>query len=404
MSAPTSNITQSTQVGSVPATRSQEQVLCVDLDGSLIATDVLWESLLVLLKLQPWILFAFPFWFLQGRAAFKRRIAERVILDPGSLPYRHDVLSFLREEKERGRTLVLATASDYQPAEGIAVHLGFFSEVLASDGVINLSGQQKQQALVARFGEQGFDYIGDSSKDLPVWASAKRALLVDPSSHVLQNATNLAHVTNVFRRQSHSLRNIVSALRIGQWVKNVLVFLPLLAAHRFVQWESVRLTTWAFLAFCLCASSIYILNDLLDLPADRRHPKKKFRPFASGVLSIRYGLALSPALFLCAVSIAMATLPSSFLSLLILYVITTDWVFGILQASRYSRCTHPRIPLLIESPRWRIRDRCPDIRLAVGVFDVPLFESGLHEETSGTSLPKSREETGAGATGLPRSR
>ena len=323
MSVHTTNVEQSIQLGSVPDRQSNDQVLCVDLDGSLIATDVLWESLLVLLKLQPWILFAFPFWLLQGRAAFKRRIAERVILDPGSLPYRQDVLSFLEQEKARGRTLVLATASDYQPAEGIAGHLGLFSEVMASDGVINLSGQQKQQALVARFGEQGFDYIGDSSKDLPVWGSAKRALLIDPSSHVLQKAANTALVTNVFRRKSQSLKNIVRALRIGQWVKNVLVFLPLLAAHRFDQWESVSLATWAFLSFCLCASSIYILNDLLDLPADRRHPKKQYRPFASGVLSIRYGLALSPTLFLCAVSIAMATLPSSFLSLLILYVITT---------------------------------------------------------------------------------
>ncbi|MDR4501766.1 MAG: UbiA family prenyltransferase [Nitrospirales bacterium] len=313
---------QSIPLESVPDARN-DQALCVDLDQSLIATDVLWESLLVLLKLQPWLLMALPFWLLQGRAALKRRIAERVILDPSSLPYRQDVLAFLRQEKARGRTLVLATASDYQPAEGIAAHLGLFSEVLASDGIVNLSGPRKQQALVSRFGEQGFDYIGDSATDLPVWSSAKRALLVDPTPRVLTNAANSSTVTNVFRRESHSIKNIVRALRVGQWVKNVLVFLPLLASHHFVRWESVRLTAWAFLSFCLCASSIYILNDLLDLPADRRHPKKKFRPFASGVLSIRYGLALCPILFLCAVSIATATLPSAFLSLLVLYVVTT---------------------------------------------------------------------------------
>ncbi|WP_454063188.1 UbiA family prenyltransferase [Candidatus Nitrospira salsa] len=301
----------------------KKEVLCVDLDGSLVATDVLWESVLLLLVQRPWLMMALPFWILQGRATFKRRVAEQVILEPSGLPYRQDVLSFVHQQKDHGQTIVLATAADYQPAEAIAAHLGLFSEVLASNGVVNLSGHEKQRILVSRFGEQGFDYIGDSATDVPVWSSAKHALLVDPSRTVLKKVTNSYRVTNVFRRKAHSIRNIVQALRLRQWVKNILVFFPLLASHQFNHWDSTIQAIWAFFSFSLCASSIYIFNDLLDLPADRRHPKKKYRPFASGALSIRYGLVLIPTLFLCSATIALATLPISFLPLLGLYVAAT---------------------------------------------------------------------------------
>lgn len=298
-------------------------ILCVDLDDTLLSTDVLWESILLLIKQQPWTLFILPFWYFQGRAHIKRRIAERVILDPSSLPYRQDVLDYLKQEHSQGRTIVLATGSDYQPAEAIATHLGIFAEVLASDGRNNLSGLPKSQKLVERFGERGFDYIGDNKKDLSVWAQAHSALLVDPTDQVLTQAKKSCPVIKTFHKESQSTTSLVQALRLGQWVKNILIFLPLLAAHQFDNWELNMQSLWAFFSFSLCASSIYILNDLLDLSADRRHPKKKHRPFASGALSIPYGLLMIPTLFLGAIMIALTTLSGSFLSLLSLYAATT---------------------------------------------------------------------------------
>ncbi|WP_447968958.1 UbiA family prenyltransferase [Nitrospira sp. M1] len=311
------------QAGLTSIQARNTRILCVDLDNTLLATDVLWESILLLMKQQPWALFALPMWYVQGRAHVKRCIAERVILDPNQLPYRQEVLDYLKQEHAQGRTIVLATGSDYHPAEAIATHLGIFSEVLASDGKRNLSGLSKSRKLVERFGERGFDYIGDNKKDLSVWAQAHSALLVDPTNQILAQAKKSSTVVRTFRTDSHSVHRLVQALRLGQWVKNILVFLPLITAHQFGHWEQSTQVVLAFVSFSLCASSIYIFNDLLDLPADRRHPKKKHRPFASGALSIPYGLLMSPTLFLGSVILAHATLPLSFLYILSLYAVST---------------------------------------------------------------------------------
>ena len=311
------------QVDSNSLRTTNTHILCVDLDETLLATDVLWESIILLLKHQPWTLFLLPLWYLRGPAHIKRRIAERTILDPSSLPYRQDVLDFLKQEHSQGRTIVLATGSDYQPAEAIANHLGIFAEVLASDGRTNLSGHPKSQKLIDRFGERGFDYIGDNKKDLSVWAHAHSALLVDPTDHVLTEAEKSCPVIKIFYKESQLLHSLVQAFRLGQWVKNILIFLPLLASHQLNNWTLSSKTLWAFLSFSLCASSIYILNDLLDLQADRRHPKKKHRPFASGALSISYGFLMIPTVFLGAITLAFVNLPGSFLTLLGLYVATT---------------------------------------------------------------------------------
>ncbi|GJL55724.1 MAG: membrane protein [Nitrospirales bacterium] len=302
---------------------SAPPILCVDLDDTLLATDVLWESILLLSKHQPWAMLMLPIWALRGRAFLKRRLAERVILDPGTLPFRQDVLAYLKQEHRQGRTLVLATGSDYQPAEAIASHLGLFSEVLASNSRINLTGTQKSQKLIERFGERGFDYIGDNKKDLLIWAHARAALLVDPTRWLIPQASQSCSVIKIFHKPTRPVQSLVRALRIGQWVKNILIFLPLLASHQFEHWEQSTQAVWAFLSFSLCASSLYILNDLLDLPADRRHPKKRERPFASGDLSIPYGFLMIPTLGFGAVLLAYVSLPNSFLSLIGLYAITT---------------------------------------------------------------------------------
>ena len=315
---------KSAETPSALSTRGQKlSPLCVDLDGTVLTTDVLWESVILLCKHQPWILLKFPFWLVRGRAYLKQQIAQRVILDPAQLPYRQEVLSYLYQQKEAGRLLVLVTASDYQPAEAIATYLGIFSEVMASDGVRNLSGTEKRLALEYRFGAKGFDYIGDSRADLAVWSSANAAILVGTSQRILKHVRKVAPIEKIFPPSFHPLQAYVKALRIHQWVKNVLVFLPLLTAHLLLDVPSILHTGSAFVTFSLCASSLYLVNDLLDLQADRRHPQKRLRPLATGALPISTALVLIPILFLSALLTSWAMLPKEFSHLLGLYSLIT---------------------------------------------------------------------------------
>lgn len=302
---------------------SNSPVLCVDLDGTLLATDVLWESVLLLLKRKPQLFFLLPFWLMKGKAALKQKIAQHVKLDVANLPYRQDVLDFLNQEKKSGRQIVLATASDSSAAIAIANYLGIFSDVIASDGKENLSGIRKRKAIEERYGNQGFDYIGNSSVDLVLWEAANSALLVDPSRRTLARAKRLGNVEQVFSSQTNHLFTFIKALRCYQWVKNLLVFVPLIMAHKVFDETRIWHAFWAFWAFSLCASGIYILNDLVDLKSDRLHPKKRLRPFACGKLSIPTGIVLSAGLLACAFTIAAIALNFWFIAGLVLYMSVT---------------------------------------------------------------------------------
>jgi 4-hydroxybenzoate polyprenyltransferase len=302
--------------------------LCVDLDGTLLATDVLWESLLIFLKNKPWHFLLLPLWLCRGRAFFKRQIAQRVTLSQDNLPYQDDVLSFVKEQQQAGREIVLATASDYLTVRSVAERLGIFSEVLASDGTINLSGRRKRQALEKRFGSKGFDYIGNAEVDLPIWQAAHQAILVHPSPRLLKQARQVSSVSRVFSARPRRIRSLLNALRVHQWVKNVLLFVPLLLAHKVADIERAFYMTCAFLAFSLCASSVYIINDLLDLESDRQHPKKKLRPFAAGQLQIKTGVFLVPLLLAAGFTISLLLLPPLFSAALAFYfVMTTAYSF-----------------------------------------------------------------------------
>lgn len=266
--------------------------ICIDLDGTLLRSDILYESLVVLLARNPLYIFFFPIWLLGGKAAFKRKIAERANLAVGTLPYNERLLMHLRETLQRPR--VLCTASDEQQARQIAVHLGLFEIVMASDGVVNLAGKRKADALVKKFGERGFSYAGNSVLDIAVWRHAADAYVI--GSQAL--ATKASEVTKIRAHWSdtqHSLRELagwrvwLKAMRIYQWAKNILVFVPLFAAHRMLEPLALTQTVVAFFSFSLCASGVYLLNDLLDLNADRQHPRKKSRPFAAGDLPIVQG-------------------------------------------------------------------------------------------------------------------
>ncbi|MFO1517289.1 MAG: UbiA family prenyltransferase [Lysobacterales bacterium] len=282
--------------------------LCVDLDGTLLRTDLLLESVLALLRRQPAWALALPLWLLRGRAHLKRQIAARVELDPALLPYDERVLDWLRGERAH-RALVLCTAADARLASGVGDHLALFDAVIASDGARNLAGAHKAQALAERYGSRGFDYAGNESRDLAVWRQARRAVVVNAAPGLAAAAAAACEVEREFPRQDAGLRGWIRALRLHQWLKNLLVFLPLLAAHHALDLAALGRAGLAFLAFGLCASGVYLLNDLLDLDADRRHPRKRLRPFAAGTLPLQHGLVAAPLLTFGAFALALWLAP-----------------------------------------------------------------------------------------------
>lgn len=298
--------------------------LYVDLDGTLVAGDLLWESLWAMVSDQPLAAWRLPFWLLRGRAGFKRELAERVFVDPSHLPYRREVLELVAAARRAGCRVVLTTASDERFARPVAEHLGLFDAVLASDGSSNLAGRAKLAAIEADAGPEGFEYAGNARVDVPIWARARRAWLVAPTRSASRAAERLATPKQVLTPDPPPGRGraLLRALRPHQWVKNVLLFVPLLLAHQF---EPPRLlaTVVAFLSFCACASGSYILNDLLDLQADRAHPRKRGRPFAAGALSIPAGIALAGALLVGAFGLSLAALPLPASGMLAVYAVLT---------------------------------------------------------------------------------
>jgi len=305
--------------------------LCVDLDGTLIRSDVLWESLMLLLKRNPFYLLALPFWLLRGRAAMKKEIAERTELNPANLPYHEAFLKYLKAERAQGRVLILATAADGRLAQNVAAHLGLFSDVVASNGETNMRGKNKGHTLAARYGSKGFDYAGNSTVDLPVWQEARRALVVNADERLAREARSLTEVSHVFNEPDSTSHALIKALRPHQWVKNIIIFVPLLTSHRFNEPRLLKSAVLALIAFSLCASSVYVLNDLLDLDADRQHATKRHRPFASGRLPLPYGFLLVPLTLGLSVTVALL-LPWSFVAVLALYfVLTTSYSWRVKQ-------------------------------------------------------------------------
>ncbi len=292
--------------------------LVVDLDGTLVRTDLLVESFLALIKENPLYLVAALFWVLRGKAYLKRQISRRVNLDVSILPYHRELTAYLTEQRIRGRRIILATGTDEQIARKVADHLGLFDGVFASDGTTNLSGRYKRDRLVKEFGERKFDYAGNGRKDVPVWSSARKAILVNVSENLLGVATRITRVEQVFHDQKKGIKPYLEALRLHQWLKNLLVFVPLVMAHRFVEPALIVKNLIAFLAFGLCASSAYLLNDLIDLSADRHHPRKKKRPFAAGDVSPLLGLFMSPGLLGLSLLVSLV-LPSHFIWMLVIY-------------------------------------------------------------------------------------
>lgn len=303
--------------------------LVVDLDGTLIHTDMLHESALRVLRDHPLDVLRIPAWLAKGKAVLKRKLAERSSFDPASLPYNRELLHWLGEQRGLGRPLVLCTASDRSIADAIASHLGLFDEVMASDGTHNLSGEYKAEALEKRFGATGFDYAGNALADVVVWERARRAVVVNADSRLLEQAAACCDVEKVFPPTALDFTAWRRVLRVHQWLKNALLFVPVLAAHQITNpqlWLSLLL---AFCSFSLCASSVYIANDLLDLESDRQHPRKCNRPFASGLVPAWMGALLAPLLLAASIAIG-ARVGGSFLPwLLIYFALTCAYSWGL---------------------------------------------------------------------------
>ena len=297
---------------------SKEPSLCVDLDGTLIYSDLLFESLFALLRRNILMIFMLPVWLLMGKAEFKHEIARRVDIDVKLLPYNRDLLSYLKEQHSTGRLLVLVTASNSKYAEQIAEHLGIFDQVYSSDNKTNLKGLRKQALLVQIFGEGDFDYVANERTDLLIWERARKGIVVNASSSVTEAAYKVVSVDRVINGPERNAFSYLKAIRLHQWIKNILIFIPLITAHKVTDPQLVFQTLVAFVSFSLCASSVYLLNDLLDLPEDRRHPTKQYRPLAAGTIPITHGTLMIPILFFTAVIMGLL-LPLKFLLVLLGY-------------------------------------------------------------------------------------
>jgi 4-hydroxybenzoate polyprenyltransferase len=296
--------------------------LCVDLDGTLVKSDTLIDSLLVLMRTRPLRALRLPGRLLHGKAAFKAFVTGEVNLDVHALPYNRPVLHYLQEERRRGRQIYLATGADLRLAERVAAHLGLFAGVLGSDGSTNLTGSRKLAGLRARLGSGPFDYIGNDTPDMPMLAVAAEPMVANPSPSLCRSMKR-RHIepARSFIEGRSLLASLVKAIRVQQWAKNLIIFIPLLLSHAL---STGKLLT-AFAAFCcfsMAASSAYITNDLLDIEADRRHPRKRSRPFASGDLRPFTGVCIA-AVFLVAALVGSGFIGAAFHGWLVLYLVTT---------------------------------------------------------------------------------
>ncbi|WP_374355913.1 UbiA family prenyltransferase [Chitinimonas sp.] len=295
--------------------------LIVDLDGSLIHADLLHESALRLVLERPLDALRMPVWLLRGIASLKHEIASRVALDVSALPYNLPLLDWLRAQRAQGRFLILATASNLRYAQAVADHLGLFDEIWASDQRLNLKGPRKAERAIARFGERGYSYVGNDRADLPVWQTAAGAVPVNAGASVMEQAAALAPIERSFAGKPPALPNLIKAMRLHQWLKNLLIVLPMFAAHSWSA-ASVQAVLLAGLAFCALASAIYLLNDMLDLGDDRLHPRKRLRPLAAGQLGLPQAGAAAFLLVLAAFGLASGLGPA-FVQVLSAYLVLT---------------------------------------------------------------------------------
>lgn len=301
--------------------------LVLDLDGTVVRSNLLVETALVFVRKYPLRAFMLLVWLLQGRAVLKQRLAAAALLEVDVLPLNEQLLQYAKAEASAGREVYIATAADAVIAERVAERISFVKGVIASDGRINLKGVAKAQALSSRF-PNGFEYAGDAKADLAVWTVASSAIVVEASPSLVKAASDITSVTRVFPRPSR-LKPLLKSLRLHQWTKNVLVFVPLILSARLTQFEPFISTLIAFVAMNLVASATYIVNDLFDLADDRRHWSKSRRPFASGDLPLLAGGGVALVGLLVGLGLALMAGPVVAAGILCYVVITLAYSFGL---------------------------------------------------------------------------
>lgn len=303
--------------------KNNYEIIAVDLDGTLIFSDVLHESVIGLIRKHPLILLKIPFWLIKGKAYLKSKLASLVDLDVTSLPYNHALIDWLKDQRASGKKIVLCTASDQLIAIKISNFLKLFEDVISSDGVINNSGNNKRIVLEAKFGVKRYDYVGNSNSDLEAWSSCRYAVIVNSTNTLIEKVKKVAAVLKVFPKNQAYFSDWIRLFRIHQWLKNLLLFIPIIAAHQVGNIQALSTLIVAFISFCACASSVYITNDLLDLEHDRRHPRKRFRPLACGKIPIKIGVVLAPVLAILSFILAL-TISPSFVAWLVFYFLLSS--------------------------------------------------------------------------------
>jgi 4-hydroxybenzoate polyprenyltransferase/phosphoserine phosphatase len=296
----------------------------VDLDGTLLNSDMLVESFFALLSEAPISALRALASLRRGKAALKAEIAARVSPEMARMPWNDRVVDMVVAERARGRRVYLASASDQHLVRAIADHLGLFDGIFASDGTTNLSGQAKTAALCAAFGEGGFDYAANDHVDIAVWEKARRVIVVNASGGLVAAVRNRWPDATVISSSHAGLKTYLKAIRVHQWVKNVLLLVPMLSAHRF-DLSTLLACCIAIVSFSFCASSVYVMNDLIDLSRDRAHHSKRNRPFAAGTIPILTGLAMVPVLLGASILLALLVDPRFVGVLAIYYVVTVAY-------------------------------------------------------------------------------
>ena len=299
--------------------------LAVDLDGTLVRADTLHEGFVAYVRGDPLGWRPLGRALGQGKAAFKREVHGRVGFDPRLLPYNEELLDYLRAEKAAGRTIGLFTAADQSIADAIAAHLGLFDVVRGSDGATNLAGARKTAAIVEEFGDR-FAYAGNAAADLPIFERAERVILAGPVRRLQARLPDGKEVEAAFPVGQAGPRVWAKALRVSHWTKNALVFVAPVVGFHFsaaILGQALLL----FLAMGLLASATYLVNDLFDLAADRQHPKKRFRPIASGAISARDAAAAGAALAATAFAIGLFLPAAALLALAAYLAVTLTYSF-----------------------------------------------------------------------------
>lgn len=310
----------------VPRLEESMIPLCVNLEGALVRTDLEWEMVFGALKKQRWLLLLFPFLLLLGKHRLLRLLARRVEIDATTLPYTEELLTYLRQRRIAGQPIILVAALPLAQARAVSDHIGIFKDVISFSGTAGI--EERQRWLIERYGAGGFDYAGTRASDARLWQSARIPILVNTPPSLVRRIGATRNPGILLAPRALRLRTILLSMRPDQWVKNLLLFIPVLAAHRMNSAPMLADSALAFVAFSLAASSNYLFNDLFDLASDRNHPRKRHRPLAAAEISLPCALTTGPLLLLASL-IPASRLPVGFLMWLALYL-AIAWVYSLM--------------------------------------------------------------------------